>query len=111
MTAGMFLLALFFQPLVAMVGVWHVIAPAMIIVGALMVESLVRVPWNDPTEAIPAFLTLIIMPLTINITEGIAFGLISYSLLKLVSGRAREAHWLVHFCALLFVLRYIFLHN
>ncbi len=108
-TAMLFLLALFFKPLVAMVGVPHVIGPALIIVGALMLEAVSRVKWDDATEGIPAFLTLIVMPLTVNITEGIAFGFISYSLLKLVSGRWREAHWLVHLCAALFILRYIFL--
>ena len=110
-TAALFLLALFFKPLVAMIGVPHVIAPALIIVGALMLEGVGRVKWDDATEGIPAFLTLIVMPLTINITEGIAFGFISYSLLKLVSGRARDAHWLVHLCAALFILRYIFLRG
>lgn len=108
-TAALFLLALFCQPLVAMVGERHIIAPALIIVGALMLETVARVRWDDPTEGVPAFLTLVVMPLTINITEGIAFGFISYSLLKLVSGRSREAHGLVHLCAALFLLRYVFL--
>lgn len=116
-TAGLFLLALFFAPLAHMVGggyvtpdgvrLYPVIAPALILVGSFMLSGIRAVPWSDPTESIPAFLTILVMPLTVSITEGIAFGLISYSLLKLVTGRAREVHWLVYLFAALLSLRYV----
>ena len=116
-TAGLFLLALFFSPLARMIGegyvtpagqhLYPVIAPALILVGSFMVRSVQQVSWSDPTEALPAFLTILIMPLSLSITDGIAFGLISYSGLKLATGRFREAHWLIHLFAGLLALRYL----
>lgn len=116
-TAGCFLLALFFAPLARMVGggyltaegarLYPVIAPALIVIGSFMLRGIKEVSWADPTEAIPAFLTILLMPLTLSITDGIAFGLISYTLLKLVTGRLREAHWLIHLFAGLLALRYV----
>ncbi|TAL10477.1 MAG: NCS2 family permease [Nitrospirae bacterium] len=116
-TAGLFLLALFFAPFARMVGegyitpegahLYPVIAPALILIGSFMARGIQRIPWTDPTEAIPAFLTILVMPLTVSITDGIAFGLISYSMLKLVTGRAHDAHWLIHLFAGLLVLRYV----
>ena len=118
-TAGLFFLALFLSPLVAMIGggyaagdgltLYPVIAPALIIVGTMMMKGVRHIRWDDPPEAIPSFLTIIMMPLTVSITDGIAFGFIAYAVLKVVSGRAREAHWLVHLFAVLFLLRYILL--
>jgi AGZA family xanthine/uracil permease-like MFS transporter len=87
-TAAMFLLSLFFSPLVRMIGggvvvdnnvtLYPIIAPALILVGALMMESVRRIPWDDLTQALPAFLTIVIMPFTFSITNGIAFGLVAY---------------------------------
>ena len=87
-TAAMFLLALFFSPLVRMIGggvvvgnnvtLYPIIAPALILVGALMMESVRRIPWDDLTQALPAFLTIVMMPFTFSITNGIAFGLVAY---------------------------------
>lgn len=114
-TALLFLLALFFYPLAEMVGGTYqaglhpVIAPALIVVGYLMMRSVVFIKWDDVSEAIPAFLTIVIMPFTFSITEGIAFGFISYSILKLVNGRGKEVHWVIYLFSLLFILRYIFL--
>jgi AGZA family xanthine/uracil permease-like MFS transporter len=114
-TASLFLLALFFYPLAKMIGgevvygelhLYPVIAPPLIIVGSMMMTSVKSIQWEDYTESIPAFLTLIIMPLTFSITEGIAFGFISYALLKLLSGRAKEGNAFVYVFAILFVLRY-----
>nr|MBI3612908.1 NCS2 family permease [Nitrospirota bacterium] len=117
MTAGLFLLALFFAPLAKMVGggyvtpegaqLYPVIAPALILVGSFMLRGVADVPWEDPTEAIPAFLTIVLIPLTVSITDGIAFGLISYTVLKLVTGRVRDAHWLIYLFAGLLAVRYI----
>ena len=119
--ALLMLMALFFSPLVEMVGagyvvndkitLYPVIAPALIIVGAFMFRSITRIDWSDYTESIPAFLTIIMMPLSFSITEGISFGLISYVLLKLITGKGKKVHWLIYTFALLFVLRYIFIPN
>lgn len=115
-TAALFLLALFFYPLVRMIGGGHpgasgvtlhpIVAPALILVGTMMIGSVRRIAWDDPTEAIPAFLTIVLMPLAVSITDGIAFGFIAYVVLKLGTGRGREAHWLVFLFAGLFLLRY-----
>jgi len=120
-TALLMILALFFSPLVQMVGsgyqvsdkvtLYPVIAPALIIVGAFMFKSITRIDWNDYTESIPAFLTIIMMPLSFSITEGISMGLISYVLLKLVTGKGKTVHWLIYTFALLFIARYIFISN
>ena len=118
-TAILMLLALFFSPLIQMVGagypigentfLYPIVAPALIIVGSLMLKNVVSIDWDDATESIPAFLTLLLMPLTISITEGIAFGFISYALLKLVTGQGKQVHWLIYLFAVLFVARYIWL--
>ena len=117
-TATLFLLSLFFHPLVKMIGggyqagnvvLYPVVAPALILVGTLMIGSVGEIAWDDPTEAIPAFLTMILMPLTVSITEGIAFGFIAYAVLKPATGRGREAHPLVYLFAGLFIARYIWL--
>jgi AGZA family xanthine/uracil permease-like MFS transporter len=118
-TAILMLLALFFRPLIQMVGagypigentfLYPIVAPALIIIGSLMLKNVVSIDWDDVTESIPAFLTLLLMPLTISITEGIAFGFISYALLKLVTRQGRQVHWLIYLFAVLFVARYIWL--
>ncbi len=84
-----------------------VVAPPLIIVGFLMMKSVTFIDWDDLTEAIPAFLTIIIMPLTISITEGIAFGFISYTILKLVTGQGKNVHWVIYLFSVLFIIRYI----
>ncbi|MBI4543585.1 MAG: NCS2 family permease, partial [Gemmatimonadetes bacterium] len=84
-------------------------APALIVVGALMLRAMQDVPWTDMTEAAPAFLTLIAMPLTFSIANGLALGFITYPLIKLVSGRGREVSPLVYLLAALFLVRYIYL--
>ena len=125
--AGLFLVALFFSPLVAAVSggypitetvliggqqvtrtfvLYPITSPALIVVGSFMIRAVRDIDWDDFTESFPAFLTIVLMPLTFNITDGIAFGFIAYALLKLATGRAREAHWLVYLFAALFVLRY-----
>ena len=114
-TSFLFLVALFFSPLAEMIGgeyaykdltLHPVIAPPLIIVGLLTMKCVTRINWEDLTEAIPAFLTIIIIPLTFSITEGIAFGFISYSFLKLVSRRGKEVHWIVYLFSALFIIRY-----
>ncbi|HOX40115.1 MAG TPA: NCS2 family permease [Candidatus Brocadiia bacterium] len=89
--------------------VYPVIAPALIIIGAMMMMNVSRIRWNDPTEYLPAYLTIVVMPLAVNITEGIAFGFISMSILKTATGRSKDVHWSFHLISILFILRYIFL--
>jgi AGZA family xanthine/uracil permease-like MFS transporter len=109
------LLSLFFAPVVALVGqalgpgLNPVTAPALILVGILMVGAVREIDWTDPTEAAPAFFTALLMPLTFNISHGLAAGLIVYPLAKTAAGRAREVHWLIYALAGLFVLRYALL--
>ncbi len=117
--AVLFLLSLFFSPLVSMIGggydagggvtLYPVVAPALILVGTMMVRGVRLIDWDDPTEALPAFLTLMVMPLAISITDGIAFGFITYALLKLTTGRGTQVHWLVYLFAALFLVRYTLL--
>jgi len=114
-TALLFLVALFFAPLAQMFGGGYrvgaglllqpVTAPSLIIVGCLMMQSVARIPWADYSEAIPAFLTIIVMPLT-NISHGLAVGFVSYPVVKLLSGKGKDVHWLVYCLAVLFMLRY-----
>ncbi|MDF2500471.1 MAG: adeQ 1 [Anaerosporomusa subterranea] len=104
----LFMLALFFTPLAGLIPD-AATAPALIIVGALMMESVKRIDFEDFTEALPAFLTIVIMPFTYSIANGISVGLVMYPLLKLVSGRAREVHWIVYLLAVLVVMRFVFL--
>jgi AGZA family xanthine/uracil permease-like MFS transporter len=121
MITGLLMLSsLFLYPLSRMVGdgfrlpdgsqIYPVVAPALIVVGSMMLRNVRRIRWEDVTEAIPAFLTMVIMPFAFSITEGIAFGFISYALLKTITGRWREVHGLVYLFAVLFVVRYIFLN-
>ena len=117
--ALLFLLSLVLWPLVSMIGggydagegvtLYPVVAPALILVGTVMVRSIRRIEWDEPTEALPAFLTLMVMPLVLSITDGIAFGFISYVVLKLATRRLAEVHWLVGLFAVLFLIRYAFL--
>ncbi|MGD9380496.1 MAG: NCS2 family permease [candidate division WOR-3 bacterium] len=117
-TGLLFLIALFFYPLVRMIGggfgvdggsLYPVTAPALIIVGTLMMSGVTKIDWKDFSEAIPAFLTIVIMPYAFSITEGISVGFIFYTLLKLVTGRIKDVHPILIVFAVLFVLRYIFL--
>jgi AGZA family xanthine/uracil permease-like MFS transporter len=116
-TAALFLAALFFSPLAEMIAgevslggsvLRPAIAPALIIVGYLMMRSVRFIDWDDLSEAVPAFLAIVITPLTQSIAEGIAFGFISYALLKLASGQGRKVHVLVYVFSALFILRYVF---
>lgn len=104
----LFLVTLFFAPLVQAIPA-AATAPALILVGALMVGSLVDVDWADPTVAIPAFLTLITIPLTFSIANGLAFGITSYAVLRLLTGKIGKSDWLLLVLAALFVVRFVYL--
>ncbi len=106
--AGLFVCAMFCAPLVAAIPVYAT-APALIFVGALMCGVVARVKWDDFSEALPAFLTLVATPLTFSIATGLSLGLLSYTFVKLGTGRHREISPLIWILTVLFLLRYIFL--
>ncbi len=114
-TGALLLLSLFLTPLVGLIshadaaGLTPITAPALILVGTLMVRAVKEIDWSDLTEAAPAFFTALLMPLTFNISHGLAAGIIVYALTKLAARRGREVHWLMYALAVLFVLRYAFL--
>lgn len=106
--AALFFGAVFCAPIVAAIPSYAT-SPALILVGALMCGSVARVNWSDFTDAVPAFLTLIATPLTFSIATGLSMGLLSYTFLKLCTGRHREISGLIWVLSLLFFLRYAFL--
>jgi AGZA family xanthine/uracil permease-like MFS transporter len=114
-TGTLLLLSLFLTPLVGLIshadaaGLTPITAPALILVGTLMVRAVKEIDWTDLTEAAPAFFTALLMPLTFNISHGLAAGIIVYALTKLAARRGREVHWLMYALAVLFILRYAFL--
>jgi AGZA family xanthine/uracil permease-like MFS transporter len=115
---------MFFSPLAAMIGGgvrvgidaahnpvlrYPTLAPALIVVGSMMLKVLREFEWDDPTEYLPAFLTVVGIPLTFSIANGIAFGLISYSVAKLATGRWRECPALTYIFSLLFIVQFLIL--
>jgi AGZA family xanthine/uracil permease-like MFS transporter len=117
-TGALFLVTLFLSPIAVAVASPIVIdgqvmspvtAPALILVGCLMAQGVARIRWDDLTEAIPAFLVMVMMPFTWSIADGIAAGFIAYPILKIASGRGNEVSWLVRILGLLFLARYVFL--
>ncbi|MDD3345787.1 MAG: NCS2 family permease [Candidatus Omnitrophica bacterium] len=118
-TGILFLLTLFFMPLISMIGGGYqtalgvilrpVTAPALIVVGSMMVYPITKIDWKDYSEFIPAFLVMLIMPFTFSIATGIAFGFISFAALKLLTGKGKSVSWLVYCLAVLFILRFIYL--
>jgi AGZA family xanthine/uracil permease-like MFS transporter len=106
--AALFLMAVFFTPLATAIP-GYATAPALIVVGALMTESIGRVLWSDFTDAIPAFVTLLATPLTFSIATGLSLGLISYTLVKVAAGRFREVSPVIWILTILFIFRYVYL--
>ena len=106
--AVLFGLAMFCAPLVAAIP-GYATAPALILVGALMCGAVARVKWDDFTEAFPAFMTVIATPLTFSIATGLSLGLLSFTFLKLGSGRYKEISPLIWVLSVLFLCRYAFL--
>ena len=105
---ALFLLTLFVAPLVTRIPT-AATAPALILVGALMVGAVAEVDWSDTKLAVPAFLTLVTIPLTYSIANGLAFGVTAYAVLQLATGSARRKDWLMYVLAALFVARFIWL--
>jgi len=108
-TGLLFLLAIFVAPVVGAIPDFAT-APALILVGALMVAGSARIDWDEPRVAIPSFLTLVTIPLTYSIATGLSFGIISFAILELATGRGRRQHWMLYLLALLFLARFIYLH-
>ena len=116
-TGVLMMAAVFFQPIIRMIGggvevapgvaKYPLIAPALIFVGAMMLRCIREIDWDDATEYFPAFLTVIVMPLAMSISHGIAIGFVSYSLGKLLTGRVKQCPPAVYIVSALFVLRYI----
>lgn len=102
----LFLLTIFFSPLASLVPSYAT-AGALIFVGILMASSLIEVKWDDLTEATPAFITTVMMPFTYSITEGIAFGFISYCVMKLGTGRGKEINAPVWVVSILFLIKFV----
>ncbi len=104
-TAGLFLLALFFSPLFLMIP-GAATAPALILVGAMMMTPVKNINFDDFTESIPVFLTIIMMPLTYSIAEGILFGILSYVILKTLTGKFKDVSIVMIVLAVLFILKF-----
>ncbi len=116
MTSFLFILAIFFTPLVEMIGgglgesgaMLPAVAPVMILVGSLMMKSIARIHWDKPEEAIPAFLVILGIPFSYNIAYGIGFGFVTYPLFMLISGKGKEVKPLCYILAVIFVIYFAF---
>lgn len=106
--AALFLVAMFCSPVAAAIPDFAT-APALILVGALMTESIARIQWNDFSEALPAFITILATPLTFSIATGLSLGLIAYTVVKIAAGKIREINPLIWILTALFILRYVYL--
>ena len=106
--AGCFVVALFFSPLFLSIPA-AATAPALIIVGLLMLEPIVKIPFDDFAESIPAFICIIMMPLTYSISNGILLGMISYVLMNVICGNFKRITPTMYILAVLFILKYIFI--
>ena len=102
-TGGLFVVALFLTPLVRIVP-YEAASPALVVVGFLLMAQVRDIPWDDVDVALPAFLTIILMPFTFSITNGIGAGFVAFVVIKAFRGRAREVHWLMWVVAVLFVV-------
>jgi adenine/guanine/hypoxanthine permease len=104
----MFIAALFIAPLIGAVPS-AATAPALVVVGGLMISTVAEIPWDDVCTAFPAFLTLIAIPLTFSIANGLACGIISYVVIHLARGRARQVPWAAYVLAALLIVRFVYI--
>jgi AGZA family xanthine/uracil permease-like MFS transporter len=107
-TGLLFVAALFVAPVVGAIPA-AATAPALIIVGSLMISVVAEIEWHDPEIAIPAFLTMMTIPLTFSIANGLAFGFTAFTLLKILRGKFRAVNWLVYLLTALFIARFVYL--
>jgi AGZA family xanthine/uracil permease-like MFS transporter len=98
--AALFLLALFFSPIIAMVGSYPPItAPALVVVGSMMIQNVSKVDWSNYAESLPTFLIILGIPLTYSIADGLALGFVAYPIVKLIAGQGRDVKWLMYVMA------------
>ncbi len=107
-TAVMFAVALFFSPIFLAIPAFAT-APALIIVGLMMMKAIKNIDFADYTEAIPAFLAIIVMPIASSIADGIMFAFISWTVLKVLTGQVKKVHWVMYVVSVLFILKLILL--
>ncbi len=107
-TGVLFLATLFVAPAVGAIPT-AATAPALIVVGSLMLAHAAEIPWSNPVISIPAFLTILTIPLTFSIANGLAFGFTAYVILKVARGEFRSVGWLVYVLAALFIARFVYL--
>ena len=106
-TAGvLFVVALIFAPLIGLIP-GTATAPVLILVGTLMMGEVVKIKFDDFTDAFPAFMTIVMMPLTFSIAQGLAFGFMSYTIIKLVTGRHKENNPVLYVLTILFIIHFI----
>lgn len=106
--AVLFLACLFIAPLAGVVP-GYATAPALLFVACLMLRDLTEVEWDETTEAVPAVVTALMMPFTYSIANGLAFGFITYAVLKLFTGKVKEVHWIMWVIAALFLFKFVYI--
>jgi AGZA family xanthine/uracil permease-like MFS transporter len=110
--AALFLLALFFSPAIAMVaGYPPITAPALVLVGSMMVQNVRKIDWSDASEATPSFLIMLGIPLSYSIGDGLALGFIAYPVIKLLSGRGGEVKWLTSVLAVVLFIYFVLIRS
>lgn len=111
-TGLLFLLALLVGPLVKMVASYPPItSSALVLVGAMMMQNARKIDWDDPSEAVPVFLTVVGIPLSSSIADGLALGFVTYPVVKLLGGRGRDVHWLAYVIGALLVAYFLLVRN
>jgi AGZA family xanthine/uracil permease-like MFS transporter len=107
-TGLLFLVAIVAAPFIGIVP-QAATAPALILVGSLMLATITEIRWHEPLVAVPAFLTLVLIPLTYSIANGLGFGIISWAVIHLITGKFRKQDWLLYLLAALFMARFVYL--
>ena len=109
-TGALFVVALFVAPVVGAIPS-AATAPALIVVGSMMMSVVAEVQWSDPEVSVPAFLTMMAIPLTFSIANGLAFGFVAYTLIKVLRGKFREVNWVVYVLTAIFIVRFVYLSH
>lgn len=111
-TAALFILALFFAPIIAMVGSYpSITAPALVVVGSMMMRSVTKIEWSNYAEAMPAFITIVGIALSYSIADGLALGFVSYPIIKILAGQGREVKWLMYVMAVVLAAYLVFVRG
>jgi adenine/guanine/hypoxanthine permease len=107
--AVLFLAALFFSPIIQMIGSYPPItAPALIVVGSMMMRNVLKIEWDNYAECMPTFLVIIGIPLSFSIADGLALGFIAYPIIKVLAGQGRDVKWLMYVMAAVLVAYFVF---